>query len=329
MRIMVFDVPAESGGALTILNQYYEKAKRDFNNEWIFIISTPDLAENENLKVLNFRWVKKSWLHRFYFDNFVAYKLVKQYQIDEILSLQNVIIKNVRIEQILYLHQPLPFVKKRYGFIENYKFWIYQNIISRMIYRSIEKAFSVIVQTKWMKDACIEKTNVNPDKIIIEPPCFDIIVREKYEKDNSDILLLFYPAAGASYKNHKIIVEALNRIDTKKRKLFKVIFTLKGNENANIKELYDIVEKNQLPIDFIGQISSDEVYNYYAKSTLIFPSYIETFGLPLLEAKLHGSPILASDCAFSHEVLEKYDNVKFFDPFDVGSLLNLIEERLN
>ena len=36
----------------------------------------------------------------------------------------------------------------------------------------------------------------------------------------------------------------------------------------------------------------------------------------MLEASMHGSPILASDCAFSHEVLDGYDKVRFFNPFD-------------
>jgi len=65
-KIMVFDVPAESGGALTILKQYYEKAIKDTKNKWIFVVSTPDLADTKNVKILNYPWVKKSWVHRLY-----------------------------------------------------------------------------------------------------------------------------------------------------------------------------------------------------------------------------------------------------------------------
>ena len=45
MKIMVFDVPAVSGGALSILNQYYNKACNDTNNEWIFVVSKPLLSK--------------------------------------------------------------------------------------------------------------------------------------------------------------------------------------------------------------------------------------------------------------------------------------------
>ena len=44
MRICVYDVAAESGGALTILNRYYRKALSDKQNEYLFIIGLPELA---------------------------------------------------------------------------------------------------------------------------------------------------------------------------------------------------------------------------------------------------------------------------------------------
>src|SRR5690554_4898763 len=140
MKIMVFDVPADSGGALTILNQYYKKAVKDSENEWIFVISTPHLKEHKNVKILKFPWIKKSWFHRLYFDKMIAKRLVDYHKPDEVLSLQNVIIKNIKVKQTLYLHQALPFSEKKFGTFENFKFWLYQNIISKLIYKSIKKA---------------------------------------------------------------------------------------------------------------------------------------------------------------------------------------------
>ena len=116
MKIMVFDVPAEYGGALTILEQYYDKAVGDTNNQWVFIVSTPNLQERGNIRVLRYPWIKKSWFHRLYFDNFIARKIVEEYQPDEVLSLQNVIIKKLKVKQTLYLHQPLPFKKEIWYF---------------------------------------------------------------------------------------------------------------------------------------------------------------------------------------------------------------------
>ena len=74
MDIMVFDVPAESGGALSILNAFYQEVldNKNENINWIFVLSNLNYKETENISILNFPWVKKSWFHRLYFDYFVA-----------------------------------------------------------------------------------------------------------------------------------------------------------------------------------------------------------------------------------------------------------------
>ena len=45
----------------------------------------------------------------------------------------------------------------------------------------------------------------------------------------------------------------------------------------------------------------------------------------MLEAKMHESPILASDCAFSHEILDGYQKAEFFDPFNFIKLAEKME----
>lgn len=328
MKIMVFDVPAETGGALTILNQYYCSAIKDKENDWIFIVSTPNLEEADNVKVLNYPWIKKSWLHRLFFDYFIAKRIIENYKIDEVLSLQNTTIPRIKLKQTLYLHQPLPFIEKRYGLTENLKFWLYQNVISKMIFKSIRKADKVIVQTKWIRDAAIKMANEEKEKFILKQPELNISVNRLYTSDENSENLFFYPASGLIYKNHEVIVNACKKLKEKGIKNYKVLFTLKGDENKHIRMLKRIVVDERLPIDFIGSIDIEAVYDYYSKSILIFPSYIETFGLPLLEARKHESPILASNCAFSHEVLEGYDRVKFFNPFESRELGDLMADSV-
>lgn len=331
MRIMVFDVPAESGGALSILNEYYDNAAnhKDKNIEWIFVVSKPDLKPTDNVKVLRYPWIKKSWIHRLYFDYFVAPKLVYKYDVDEILSLQNLIIPKVKnTRQSLYVHQSLPFVDYKINFKENKKLWIYQNIIGRKIVNSIKKADHVIVQTNWMKKICIEKTGIEANRIEVRPPEVNIQVKEYFNNTNESMRTFFYPAGGSYYKNHRIIVEACEKLIEDGIDDFNVIFTLKGDENKHIKYLNERVKRKELPIDFIGRINREEVFKYYTKSILIFPSYIETFGLPLLEAKLHNGIILASNCHFSREALKDYPRVEFFNPFEVDELAKLMKDKI-
>ena len=56
MNIMVFDVPAATVGALSILNDFYDEVKihQDKSINWIFVLSKPNIEETENIKVLRF-----------------------------------------------------------------------------------------------------------------------------------------------------------------------------------------------------------------------------------------------------------------------------------
>lgn len=332
MNIMVFDVPASSGGALSVLYDFYEEVKRhpDKTINWYFVVSTPFLSSEENIYILNFPWVKKSWFHRLYFDRFISPRLVQNYSISKVFSLQNIIIPKIKCAQILYLHQSLPFVEYKYKFRENKHLWIYQNIIAKAILKSIKKANKTIVQTQWMQKAVIELTYRTKEDIIVVPPQFEINTPKEYyspvEKVNKTF---FYPASAIDYKNHKIIIEACKRISSDTEIEYKVIFTLEKNESNFTKKLYDECILNNLPIYFEGKFDREKVFNHYLNSVLIFPSYIETFGLPLLEARLHNCRILAADTQFAREVLDGYNNVFYFKSNDAETLKQYMLNSIN
>lgn len=309
MKVMVFDVPAESGGALSILNQYYDAARADKENEWIFIVSKPALEPLDNVKVLNFPWVKKSWLHRMWFDNVYARGLVKKYKPDKIISLQNTMIKQKICYQELYVHQALPFSEKRFSLKENKKLWVYQNIISKMIFYSIKNCDCITVQTKWMKDAICKKTGVGENKVRVVTP--KAIIPENLKYKAGEEVIFFYPAAAQVYKNHEVIYKAVKELKMSGCDNFKVYLTI--NKPGTFSEKYKEIDNL---IEFFGYMEKSKVYELYQKSILLFPSYIETFGLPLLEARTVGCPVIASDCAFSREIIDGYDNGNFFDPFN-------------
>lgn len=321
MRIMVFDVPAEYGGALSILKQYYEEACSDAANEWIFVVSKPELAETDNVKVIRLPWVKKSWLHRLYFDRFSTSKLVQKYKPDKVISLQNTMVQANKCFQELYVHQALPFCEKRFSFFENKKFWIYQNVISKMINKSIKKCDSIIVQTGWMRDAVIAKTGIDNQKIRIIPPKTSVDTMVQYKKTDEN--LFFYPASRAVYKNHTVIYKAVQQLLAQGYNNFKVILTLEKNETQ-----MQIEKETHGVIEFCGYLDRAAMNEYYSKSVLLFPSYVETFGLPLLEARVAGCPVIASDCAFSKEILKDYSGAQFFNPFDSNKLAELMKSMI-
>lgn len=313
-NVLVYDVAASSSGALSVLNDFYRAVKEysDKSIHWVFLVSTPTFEETENIKVIRLPWVKRSWLHRLFCDYVVAPRITNKLAIDKILSLQNIALPKVNVRQVIYLHQSLPFADYKFGFFENPLFWIYQNIIGKFILSSIKRAEKVIVQTNWMKHACLIKTHINADKINVVYPEIVIKPHSLFSYDKMDVSTFIYPATPHSYKRHQIIIDACKDLIRNGISDYRVMFTLTGNENTLSHTLYEESEKYNLPIKFIGVLKREDLFDLYTQSILLFPSCIESFPLPLVEAMGHHTPIIAADMPFCDEILKNYQNVSFY-----------------
>lgn len=330
MRTIVFDVPATQGGALTILEEFYKQFCEDSENEYILVVSEPQFNNTKNVQILRYPWVKKSWLHRLVFEFLIANKLVRRFNANRVLSLQNIAIPFCRIDQEIYVHNALPFAEYRYSFREDRLLWIYQNIIGRAIIRSIKKAKKVIVQTYWMKSVCAQKAKVDESKIVVVRPQVALVSKGFVDRTpRSNLVRFFYPANASAFKNHKAIFEACKELSPHHREKCEIILTVEGKENKSIAALADDSKNMGLPISFVGYLSKGQVIDNYKQSVLLFPSLIESYPLPLLEAKMCGSLILVSDYSFSHEVLGTYKKVRYFDAKVPHELAELMREVID
>ena len=66
------------------------------------------------------------------------------------------------------------------------------------------------------------------------------------------------------------------------------------------------------------------VYCYKNSKALVFPSYVEGFGLPIIEAQHYHLPVLASDTSIHREIGK--ENIIYFDINDTTDLTNKISE---
>lgn len=334
MVILVYDVHASESGALAILNDLYKQICNytDKSIKWIFTVSTPQYQETDNIKVLRFPWVKKSWLHRLFFYNITTRKILKQYKPDRVFSLQNKGISFYKGVQCVYLH--LPFILCDYIFDirrDGKKLWFYQNVISKVIFKSLRKVDRTIIQTQWMKDALVRRANVNSEKIVLLPPDISMNNISSYNYTHENRKRFFYPATAFTYKNHMTILKACNYIQSQRINDYEVIFTICHDENRYTQWLYEYAKEHKLNVRFGGSIPREQVFEMYTKSVLLFPSFVESFGLPLLEARLSGTFIVASDCQFSREILDGYANVNYFQELDYEKMgdymINIIEGK--
>lgn len=196
MRTLVYDVAADSGGAATVLQSFYEEFKKDTENEYIFVLSVYKLPETDNIKVLNFPEVKKSMLHRLYFDHFVAHKLVKKYKVDRVLSLQNIELPHTNVPQTVYEHNALPFSEYKFKPWEAFRPWYSQQILGRMMKKSIRRAEKVLVQTNWMKEEIIRQCGIPADRVEVKFPPVEMLKTHPWKMDEA-CPIFFYPGRPA------------------------------------------------------------------------------------------------------------------------------------
>ena len=80
-------------------------------------------------------------------------------------------------------------------------------------------------------------------------------------------------------------------------------------------------------VDFLGEKSTRSLLGLYQTCTLFaFPSTVETFGNPLVEAMSCGAPIVSSNTAAMPEILG--DAARFFDPLDVEGMAGAISDLM-
>lgn len=325
MKFVVNDVAAtpNAGGVYSILSDFYmDVLKKDHHNQWIFILAGRYFPESKNVKIIVRNDLKKNKIKKLFFERYLGAKFINSFNPDVYISLQNIATFGVKAHtKIVYLHQPISFQKqKKFSFLkkDERKLAFYQYQVGKIIKNSLSKEKPiVIVQTQWMKKAVIEQTQMPQENIIVSHPKVNVEKRLKVKNNTNN--QFFYPASNFLYKNHQTINEAINYLDKNNIHNLQIIFTLNFNQ----------LPYHDKRIKYIGHVNRNIIMNMYNTHVLIFPSYIESFGLPLIEAALHADIILAADTDFSRELLSDYSNVYFYRYDDAKTLAKLMQKVIN
>lgn len=322
MRFLVNDIAASSGGALEVLKEFYAYVSTDremSKHEWIFLLNSPFFPSSKNIRILVFPKTRFNWIKRLIIDNISINKICKQNKVDGIISLQNTVGAFTKLPQMVYMHQIIPFQKeKRFSFLRSDErlYAVYQYIIGYLIKQSVRKADLTIVQALWIKDVVMSATKIESDRIIVNPLTPNLEISQNPPSNDNKNNRFFYPAFECIYKNQNVIREACKILH-------------KRGEKVCVELTIDTDDSTSGMIIPCGKIKHVEVMKKLRSSTLIFPSYIESIGLPLLEAQSCNSIILAADCRYARETLAGYPNAYFFNPFNAEELADLMQKVKN
>lgn len=313
----------KSSGALTILKQFLAYASK--NSQYHYFCFVPTELNLQYSKNISFVEIPRmNWLQRIVWDAIGFKKYLKSHKINpkKVISLQNTSV-NMDCDQIIYLHQSLPFSNARWSVFkkEHFKSFLYKHFYKFFILLFTDKQTVFVVQTEWMKNALCSQANIKKDKVYIIKPDIKLpdtkfrVVKDIDEENVSHSLL--YPATPLFYKNHYIILQALNSMKASVSiEYLKFLVTFKPGESTSFdKAVKELGLTNN--VEYLGVVPYDVlIEKYQAASLVLFPSYVETFGLPLAEAASLGKPVLCSDLEFARDVLNGYSGAVFLNHMD-------------
>lgn len=200
-----------------------------------------------------------------------------------------------------------------------------QKLIARMFSSRVDQ---YVVQTPSMAAALATwfGPRVPPIHVI---PFLDIAELKKEIEDSEatpkkwDFL---YVSDGTAHKNHRRLFQAW-RLLGERGDFPSLALTLHPERDALLRhELDDLVQKYGLRIEDIGQMPHAQLLDTYQQAgALLFPSYAESFGIPLIEAAIAGLPILAPELDY---VRDMCDPVETFDPHSERSIARAVRRFL-
>jgi glycosyltransferase involved in cell wall biosynthesis len=152
-------------------------------------------------------------------------------------------------------------------------------------------------------------------KVIGQPPpsWFTLISSDSSFQQIPRGLRLFYPAAAYPHKNH-VIFDGLLSLDVTAL-IDRLVLTLPTENFASAPKW----------LACVGRLNHAEcLCEYEQADALIFPSLLESYGLPLVEAMVIGIPVIAADLPYARVLCG--DEGIYFNPESPESLVEACKE---
>ena len=310
------------GGPLSILEDCLIELKNEkyINYDIKVLVHKIDLVKHHkscNFSFIEFPLSRKSYFFRLYYEFFKFKQLSMNWDVNLWFSLHD-ITPNVRAQKrVVYCHNSTPFYKRTVKDFFSYPNLFLSSFFYKYFYKiNIKKNDFVIVQPYWLKIEFVKLFGVKADKIIVASPILDSVntLPTLCTKKKNDVTTFFYPCISRPFKNIEVIAQACRILSRNKISNFKLILTIDGTENRYSREIFekfgDVKE-----IHFIGKQTRESVNKIYRDSDiLLFPSTLETWGLPITEFKPFGKPMLVSNLRYAKETVGIYSDVDFLNP---------------
>lgn len=202
---------------------------------------------------------------------------------------------------------PLPLYKIKYMF--------YRLILQQ----TIKKSIKIIAVSRATKQEIIDHYSVSDSKISVIYEASEL-GHEKvnlYQLPSVKNKFFLYVGNAYPHKNLETVISAFKIISENYANLQLILV---GEKDYFYKRLLNKVVEQKIPNIILREsVGDNELISLYKNAiALIFPSLMEGFGLPAVEAMTIGCPVIASNIPSLLEVCDKA--ALYFDPFNSNEL---------
>lgn len=205
-------------------------------------------------------------------------------------------------------------------------FWIKQLAYRFVIYRMARSNKIIITPSQYVKDDLVQFTGINPTSVAVTFESADKISSPpEMVKSLNKTPFLMYVGRTLPHKNIYRLVDAFSAL---KKRHPKLKLVLVGKKDFLTEQILKYAADKKIDgVIATGYVSEGELrWLYENTACYCFPSLSEGFGLPSLEAMVHGAPVASSNSTCLPEV--NGDAAHYFNPIDVGDMTEKINDIL-
>lgn len=317
--LVISAVNFTEGGPLTVLRDCVAAAA-EVLPDWRIIVMAHDasLITVPNVEVMAFPATKTSWVRRLMLEWWGFERVSRKLGTDLWLSLHDITPRVMARRQAVYCHNPAIFY--RIGWREaclEPKFLLFNKLYGLLYAAFIGRNSHVVVQQDWLRTEFARRFGDLP-MTVAHPSAASPRANGALRAGRPTVFL--YPALPRVFKNFEVVCDAAALLNAQGVEGFEVRLTLGGSENRYARWLKSKYGETS-GVRFIGRQSTAQMQEHYREaSALVFPSRLETWGLPISEAKSHGLPLIVASAPYAKETVGTYDLVSFFPPRDAHAL---------
>ena len=331
-KIVLSGINLHTGGTLTIYKEMVRELIRLHINdkyEVICFVYKKELFDEfmDYVKIIEIPEARKNYFIRLYYENIYFNKYSRSNNIYIWISVQD-ITPRVKCKKLYtYCHNPMMFYKVKIKEIKYAKRLFIFSLLYKYVYRmNIHKNTYVVVQQNWIRE--VFKKLYKMENILVARPKFENRIINNINENNEEYKFV-YASQATFFKNFELICKAAEILIRRGIDEFCVTLTIDGTESLYSHDIYERY-KHITQINWVGFVTQEEVFELYGKSDcLIFPSKLETWGLPISEYECTGKPMIVSNLPYAYETVGNYDKVCFVDPYNEKELADFMEKCIN